>query len=64
MSLYKTHTESVLRDLYSIRKRLDRLSEEILAEPDMLASDLATEIAMEIEGSANQVTEAIVARSK
>ena len=55
----KTHTEKIISEMLRIRKALDRLDIRILKESELMASDYIGELAMEIEGAASQVTEAI-----
>ena len=59
----KTHTEKIIAEMLRIRKALDRLSVKIEKEPELMASDYIGELSMEIEGAANQVTEAISDRT-
>ena len=59
----KTHTEKIIAEMLRIRKALDRLSVKIEKEPELMASDYIGELSMEIEGAANQVSEAISDRT-
>ena len=55
----KTHTESVMKEMLRLRKALDRLDTKIRKEPELMASDYMNELAYEISGSADLVTQAV-----